>query len=378
MKKKNIIIMGITFIVLLIAVIIIALMQKRNQTLYVNKSSSYYEVIENSGTMFKGISVVSDEQTIFLDNALTLEQLHIEDKQEVKKGDVVLTYTNEAVQEQIDSLQLQYNLTNDKLNRSIGNKGEIQSDITQKEQSINKKIDLFNSLDDIENIDEKTSLNQQITVEEQELQVLKSNLQGEESAITTLNDSLKELSEQIEVLKNKLTKEVAANIDGIAYISKEGLNNVTAPYITIVSKEPLVKCTATEYDVLSLSVGQEMILKVVSTGEEIKGTITSIDDLPSTSQTGTSVVYNFNVKPERDIRIGFSVEIKENIETLEIPKDYVSEEEGNLFVAKVTDTGLEKIEIKGTLEDDYYVISSDKIAPGDKLSSNPLEALKEE
>lgn len=378
MKKKNIIIMSVTFVVLLIGVIILALIQKNNKAVAVNKTLDSYEVTESIGEMYKGMSVISDKQSIFAENMLTIEQVHIEDKSEVKKGDILLTYFNDSIQEQIDSLEMQYNSTNIKLERENGNKAQATSEIAQKEDIINKKTEELNSLNNIEEIDKKTALQQEIAEEQQELQLLKSTLQGEESTVTSLNDSLYDLSNQIEALKTKLRKEVVADIDGVAYINKEGLTNPSLEYISIVSKEPLVKATATEYDVLNLSVGQEMVVKVPSTGEEMKGTITSIDDLPTMVSNGTSVVYNFNLKPENNIRIGFSVEIKEKIETLEIPKDYVGIENDKLIVARVNDNGVEKIEVTGTLESDYYIINSDKIKPGDKLSLNPLEVLKEE
>lgn len=378
MKKKNIIIMSVTFVVLLIGVIILALIQKNNKAVAVNKTLDSYEVTESIGEMYKGMSVISDKQSIFVENMLTIEQVHIEDKSEVKKGDIILTYFNDSIQEQIDSLEMQYNSTNIKLERENGNKAQATSEIAQKEDIINKKTEELNSLNNIEEIDKKTALQQEIAEEQQELQLLKSTLQGEESTVTSLNDSLYDLSNQIEALKTKLRKEVVADIDGVAYINKEGLTNPSLEYISIVSKEPLVKATATEYDVLNLSVGQEMVVKVPSTGEEMKGTITSIDDLPTMVSNGTSVVYNFNLKPENNIRIGFSVEIKEKIETLEIPKDYVGIENDKLIVARVNDNGVEKIEVTGTLESDYYIINSDKIKPGDKLSLNPLEVLKEE
>lgn len=378
MKKKNIIIMSVTFVVLLIGVIVLALIQKNNKAVAVNKTLDSYEVTESIGEMYKGMSVISDKQSIFVENMLTIEQVHIEDKSEVKKGDIILTYFNDSIQEQIDSLEMQYNSTNIKLERENGNKAQATSEIAQKEDIINKKTEELNSLNNIEEIDKKTALQQEIAEEQQELQLLKSTLQGEESTVTSLNDSLYDLSNQIEALKTKLRKEVVADIDGVAYINKEGLTNPSLEYISIVSKEPLVKATATEYDVLNLSVGQEMVVKVPSTGEEMKGTITSIDDLPTMVSNGTSVVYNFNLKPENNIRIGFSVEIKEKIETLEIPKDYVGIENDKLIVARVNDNGVEKIEVTGTLESDYYIINSDKIKPGDKLSLNPLEVLKEE
>lgn len=378
MKKKNIIIMTIIFVVLLIAVILLALFQKKSKQSDINKEVQYYEVVESSGMIFKGMSVISDDQRIFLDSTLNLETLHVEDKQEVKKGDLIITYLNNTIQEQIDNLELQYNSANDKVNRSDENKGKINSDILKKEQLIDEKNKKINSLNDVENINEKASLQQEVAGLEQELQLLKSNLQSEETTSISLNDTLKELNGQIEALKNKLRKEVTANIDGIAYINKEGLTNMSIPYIDIISKNPLVKSAASEYDVLNLKVGQEVALKVVSTGEKIKGTILSIDDLPSTGENGTGVVYNFTVKPESAIRIGFSVEVKENIQTLEIPKEYVKDENGKLSVLKITDSGVDKVEVEGSLDKDYYIISSDKVVPGDKLSSISSEDTKEE
>lgn len=378
MKKKNIIIMTVIFIILLIGVILLALFQKKVKQSDINKKAEYYEVVESSATMFKGMSIISDEQRVFLENALTLEEIKIEDKQEVKKGDLIITYLNNTIQEQIDNLQLQYNSCNDKVTRSSGNKNKINSDVLNKEQIIDDKKKKINSINDVENINEKSSLQQEVAGLEQELQVLKSNLQVEESTSIALNDTLKELDGQIQALKNKLKKEVTANIDGVAYINKEALTNATIPYVTIVSSEPLVKAAATEYDVLNLKVGQEVALKVVSTGEKIKGTILSIDDLPSAGENGTGVVYNFTVKPESAIRIGFSVEIKENIQTLEIPKEYVKDENGELSVLKVTDLGVDKVNVVGSLDNDYYIISSDKIVSGDKLSSISSEDTKGE
>lgn len=377
MKKKNIIIMTITFVVLLIAVVSLALFQKKSKQAN-TKKSDYYEVIESSGIMFKGRSVISNEQSIVLDNTLNLETLHVEDKQEVKKGDVIITYLNNTIQDQIDNLELQYNSANNKVNRASENKGKINSDILKKEQLIDEKNKKINTLNDVENINEKSLLQQEVAGLEQELQILKSNLQSEEVTSINLNDTLKELNGQIEALKNKLRKDVYANIDGIVYINKDGLTNMSVPYIEIVSKEPLIKAAASEYDVLNLNVGQEVILKVASTGDKMKGTILSIDDLPSIGENNTGVVYNFTVKPESSIRIGFSVEIKENIQTLEIPKEYVKDENGKLSVLKVTDTGVDEVEVEGSLDNDYYIISTDKIVSGDKLSSISSENSKEE
>ena len=61
-----------------------------------------------------------------------------------------------------------------------------------------------------------------------------------------------------------------------------------------------------------------------------------------------------------------------------MPKDFVSVENGSLMVTKVTDTGVEKIEVNGVLEEEYYLISRDKIAPGDRLAREALDGLEKE
>ena len=210
--------------------------------------------------------------------------------------------------------------------------------------------------------------------------MLKANLQGEEATKISLEDSATDLNAQIKALEAKLRKDVLADIDGVVYINEDALSDSTKPYVNIVSKEPLIKSSATEFDILKLSVGQAVKIKVVSTGEEINGTITKIDDLPSSGVglESTAVAYQFEIKPDKAIKVGFSVEIREDINTLEIPEEYVTVRDEKLFVQKVVETGVEEIEITGTLDQGYYVIDSDKINPGDMLSLNPLDNLGEE
>ncbi|WP_426350399.1 hypothetical protein ACPWSR_03925 [Alloiococcus sp. CFN-8] len=379
MKRKNIVIMASIFIVLFVGVIIFAINQKNSRKAALSEGDNYYEVVESSGLSFKGMSVIKEEQKIFIDSILgSVEKVNITDKAEVKKGDLILTYFNDSVQEQIDNLKLQYASTKDKVNRANGDMEKTKLAINKKENSIAEKNTKLSNLNDMENMDEKATVQQEIAIEEQELQMLKSELQNYEVTSVTFKDTLKELDGQVDGLKKKLRKDVTAELDGIAYIKTEGLTNPGVEYINIVSKEPLVKGMASEYDVLKLKVGQEVLVKVVSTGQTLKGTVTAIDDLPSTTPNGTGVAYNFYVKPEGPIRIGFSVEIKENIDTLEVPKDFVSIENGSLMVAKVIDDGVEKIEVNGVLEEDYYLISRDKIAPGDKLTKEASAGLEKE
>ncbi len=271
-------------------------------------------------------------------------------------------------------MKLQYDSVNEKLYRESNNEDETKKEIEKKENLVDEKT---KRIYDIKQIEKKTSLQQEIDIEKQEIRILKSNLQGQKATVISLKDSLKDLKKQLKSLESKLRTDIVANIDGIAYINKKGLNDNTVEYISIISKNTLIKGEATEYDILDLYVGKEMLLKIISTGEEIKGTVISVNDLPVVDSIDSGVIYNFNIKPEKFVKVGFSVKIKEDNNILEIPKDYVAVDGEKLIVLKINDNGLEKIEVTGTLDSDYYTISSDKIKPKDKLRKNPLEYLNE-
>ncbi|MGL5354620.1 MAG: hypothetical protein ACRDA5_15110 [Clostridium sp.] len=153
---------------------------------------------------------------------------------------------------------------------------------------------------------------------------------------------------------------------------------MASPYIKIVSKEPLIKAEASEYDIANIKVGDKALIKVVSNDELINGIVTSIDDLPTTSLDGKSTIYTFNVKQDKPIRIGFNVEIKLNYVGLTIPKECVIEEDSKLYVAKNKNSLFEKVEIKAMLNGENYTMQGDNIGVGDKLSKTPSEALNVE
>ena len=91
---------------------------------------------------------------------------------------------------------------------------------------------------------------------------------------------------------------------------------------------------------------------------------------------GKSVNYNFFIKPNKPVRIGFTVEIKEKGNNLTIPKEFVMEESSKLYVAKVNGAVNEKVEIKAELNGEVYKLKDKTISVGDKIIKNLLEILK--
>ena len=100
---------------------------------------------------------------------------------------------------------------------------------------------------------------------------IKAKIEGEQTSINAYNDVINELTAQRDLLSKQEKKNITAEIDGIAYIYEKGLSDITSPYIRIVSKEPLIKGEASEFEIESIKVGDKAMVKVVSTDEMIKG-----------------------------------------------------------------------------------------------------------
>lgn len=332
MKRKKLLIIASIFIVCLIVVLGLGLKNKVSPNVAKDDDKNkFFQVEEAGGSKFKGISTISKEQKVMIDKSQgEVRDLSVKDKQYVEKGTVLFTYYNTEADEQVSELNRQINSINSKVEK-------------QKEQT--------NSLP-----------------KEQQGAISQGNM-GED-----VKENINELIAKRDALKKKVTKAVTAEFDGVVYIDNNGKNDPTKEYIKVVSKEPLVVSEASEFDVESLKVDEPVQIKVISNGEKINGKITKIDDLPSTGEDKKSVAYKFDVKPEKDIRVGFSVEVTVNPQKIKIPKKYVVLENDKTFVNILNgENSSKKVEIKATLDGDNYILEDESIKPGDKLLENPSE-----
>ncbi|WP_083089566.1 efflux RND transporter periplasmic adaptor subunit [Clostridium septicum] len=376
-SKKRLILISIGSIVIIAIVVALGFWVKAqnqsNGSSVEENTTEQFEITGNEGLSFKGVSVISKEQKIMADRTLgDIEGLNVSDKQEISEGDLLFTYSNQAILEEVKGVYRQIASANEKINRSNSKKAEISNEIAKYE----------NELKGIKSKEMTPELEVKATELTQSIQAAQAKLEAEEATIATLKDSSGDLKLQKESLASKQNKEVKADINGIVYINEKGLTDPTVEYIRIVSKEPLIKAEVSEFDVESLKVDNEVQIKVVSNGDIVKGKIISIDELPTVSADGKGTSYNFYVKPEKAIRIGFSVEIKLNGEKIQIPKEYVYEEDSKLYIAKLKlddkEEPFEKVEIKAELKGNNYSLIDGNVVAGDKLMKNPSELFKED
>ncbi|MBU5228156.1 hypothetical protein KQI36_16105 [Clostridium senegalense] len=392
-KNKKIIIAGvITVIVLLIGIGVVKLRPAKEKT--VVKPEDSYEIQGVERLKFNAVSVISDEQRVIVDKSLgEVKDIKINDGEEVKSGDILFSYHNTAIEDQIAQIDRQIASNNDKITKVKNDKTKTNSNISQLESELDNIVNELSAIQATvaessaatdENGQNKSSelLKKQTALEgkqieiSQKIDILKSQVSGADSEISSYEDTNKEISVEKDILNKKLNNEVVAEIDGVVKIDNKGINDPTTVYMRIISKEPLVKAEASEFDIKSLNINDEVLLKVVSSGEYVKGNITKIDDLPIEEVGRTVTGYNFYIKPKKNIMVGFSIEVNANYKGIKIPKDYVYKKDSKICVLKEKGASHENIEIKAILEGDSYYLLDGIVGIGDKLIKNPSKVLE--
>lgn len=394
-KNKKVVIAGgvLTLFIMLIAVaIVIKFRVPKGVSAVTNED--HYEIKGEEALKFNGISVISDEQIIIIDKSQgELNDIKVKDGQEVKVGDVLFSYHNTTVEDQITQHDRQIATNNDKTSNAKKNKDNINKTIDElkvelatvddqlkKVQSDISKVSQAEEKDNEGQYNELTKIKDVITSKHieisQQIEILKNQSSGIDKEISSYEEGNKSIVTERDILKKKIGKDIVAEIDGVVKVNNKGINDPTTAYMRVISKEPLVKAEVSEFDVKNLKVGDEVMLKVISSEGYVKGTITEIDELPIEEPGRTTTGYNFYIKPENNIKIGFNVEVKCNYKAVEIPKDYIYEKDSKLYVIKENLTSTQNIEIKAILEDDKYYFLDGSIGVGDRLIKNPSKVLE--
>lgn len=198
-KKSILIIISVVLVIILVAVIIVKNTRvSKEKTLVTSKDT--YEIKGGETLKFKGTSIISDEQRILVDHSQgELKDIKVTDGQVIKAGDVLFSYYNTAVEEQIEKYNRQITANNDKISKTSNDKEKNNTSISQLETDLNDVINQLNQIQadisQFSHLEEKT--NEEKNNEEiySELIKMKDSLEGKQI----------EISQQIELLKNQVS-----------------------------------------------------------------------------------------------------------------------------------------------------------------------------
>ncbi len=393
-KKKGILIaVAIALFVILVTVIVLVKMNgTKDKTVIANADS--YEIQGEERLKFNGVSVISDEQRIMADKTLgEIKDVKVKDGQEVQAGDILFSYHNTTLEEQAAQFDRQISGNNEKATRVKNDKSKCNGSINELQVQLNKIVSELDTVKSAlaqvnasgdqgeqakygELTQKQAALESSKMEVSQKIEVLKGQISGLDTEVAAFDDTNKGIVAERDILNKKVSVEVAAELDGIVKIDDKGLNDPTAVYMRVISKEPLIKAEVSEFDLSNLKINDDVLLRVVSSGEYVKGTITKIDELPIEGVGRTTTGYNFYIKPEKSITIGFSLEVNYNYKGIQIPKDYVYEEDSKIHVLKENGTSYDNVEIKAISEGDSYYLLDGVVGIGDRLIKNPSKVLE--
>lgn len=269
-----------------------------------SKQENYtlYAVKAQADNIFKG-NVTAKTSTDYREDMSLgeLSQVNVTDGQEVKAGDVLLTYTKSS--EDLSSQEFAVKSAENDL-------ANAQADVAESEKKDAKLRTDFNKTKDES---EKQSINSQI---ESNNEAWKAAQRSVTAATLARDQAQASLASQ----KDKQTATVTAKTDGLVIMGTK----LTSPLLSVVSRETLVNGKTSEYDYDKLKVNDVVSVETVDLSKKVTGKISYISPVPdkATSETSSSQ-YNFKVVLDEPLQNGYTVQIHRPNETLYIPKTSV-------------------------------------------------------
>ncbi|MEF9991621.1 MAG: HlyD family efflux transporter periplasmic adaptor subunit [Romboutsia sp.] len=328
MKKKNII----------IAVSVLTLTTLAGFAIF--KNSNNDNLIEENGVLIEKY-VIPTQRKIFVNGIIEPNKLktyykdsslgnnltiNVENGNYINKGDLLITYKNTDLTDEIKNLESQ-----------------IQDLKSQKNKAI----------DDIEK--------------------------------DTIQQEISKISNEINGMKKKEYSYVYAPFNGNIYINAKTNNEDNQEILQLISKDYYVKaqCSEKEHPYLNASLEAEVL--ILPSNKKVSGKITHISNNPEnqSSSDGASTVSNYGLDIALDNQEGLvngyhvQVSIKLNNDNIEIPKDSVINEESKTYVYIVKDGILKKQLVEVSSSNGESLLIKSGLNEKDEIIENPTSDMKE-
>ena len=349
------------------------------------------KIEKSAPLLFNGVAQPKESRTFTLDPTLgTLETIHVKNNQQVKAGEVIATYKNETIADQVTQQEQGLN----KLNMVVSSAQNGYN------SAVNKKNELANQYNQVNKIlqEQQTTNPEAASETAAQLAQLKEAYdaagdaveqakQGVDSANMEYSDAQKALAQ----LKEKINTQVTAPFDGIVYVDQNGKTQATVPYATLVSPGTVVQASVTEYDYNKLKQGQKVEVMPANDERKIDGTITNISTLPESATATPSLSaavsgggnnssstssYAFTVETAEEIHNGFSVQVAVHFNQITVPKEVVIDRDGKQYVYTYKDGKAHLTEVTVKDQGANYLVEKG-LAMGDQYILNPDKKLKD-
>lgn len=361
MKKKLVYASVISIFIILFFVFIYSYIFNINNDINFNKNSvkiDSYTIPERECIFVNGIITPQNSENISIDSTKgSIDKVSITNGQVVKKGEILFTYRNDQVTDQVVQLN-----------------GQIASANNQKKLLVDKQTKAKNQAVQGE-VDNRASLEAQIS--------------SYHDQIDTLQNQMNTYQEQLKTLIKKEYTTITAPIDGKVILNDPGID-VSKPYIVIETTSFYIKGSISEKDQPKLKENQSADILVFASNTNLTGKVKTIGDRPanvdlsaqSSANGSSSNISYYNVvislDTQENITNGFHVQatvyLSEN--SIKIPKSSIFQDNGKYFVYKVTNNVLIKQEIAYEDSASTDVVVTSGLKENDRIAKS-LNGIKE-
>lgn len=325
--------------------------------------------------------VLAQLDTTSLELDIKQAELNLKNAQEaLKTEEATNKYNLENATRSVESAKLDLNNGQDSYNnvKNLYNEGKATSDdLTKTELTLKKaQIAYDNARASLNNIKNKTTSTSKNTIESQKAA----------------------LEKQKQTLSNA---KIIAPIDGTVTLvnAKENASATGLLFVVEDTDNLVVSTEIGEYDIASVNIGQNVVIKSDSTGDkEFAGTVSKIaptaaKDAAGDTSSSTNVQFDTEVTlkdKDPSIKIGMNVrltiKLSEKKDVFSVPYDaVVTETDGSQYIYAIdtsqknskSDNGTKKIKVDKGMETDMYIeVISPDLKDGMNIESNPKDSAK--
>lgn len=338
MKNKKVWV-SIIVIAVLIIIIVLVILKKTNHINFNNYDTYKVDTVEDEKPITGKGAVFPDEIKTYRSNKNIGEYIRsqIKDGQEVKKGTPLIYY-----------------------NTNSSNRPDLVNDINNVKEDLNH---------DYQNLAKHNSVTNQRQLSDDQQRLFKAQ-------------------QQLNQHDDQSSKDIYATFDGKVKLSHSNSSKNGAEILKLVSSEPVIKMTVSQYVVDKLKDGDEVNFKLDSNNKNIKGKIQSIDDLPTNLEDEKRSKNNEKITENKDqpkyivtisklnhkVRAGYTGQVNIPLNMIEIPENSIVDKTYVFIVNK--DGNVQKRKVK-LVKNGNKIIAKHGLKSGDRVMEKPKRSLQD-